>query len=160
MPPIHSKPIQIPEDFTLAKRKHIALTWIDRELRGGKTLNRKIIAEACNIAYSTMQHAANGRWSVEEEALAKCKPTTGEEKAVLEYCSLLSSWLQPPQDLVVEDMALGLLLLQGQETFLSAALILSFVKRHDTLTSAFSKQIEHCQALQANNPTVPNPYFD
>lgn len=98
-----------------------------------------MIAEACNIAYSTMQHAANGRWSVEEEALAKSKLTTGEEKAVLEYCSLLSSWLQPPQDSVVENMALGLLLLQGQESPLGETLIWSFVKRHDTLTSAFSK---------------------
>lgn len=158
--PVLSKPIKLPETFTLEERKHMALTWIDREQREGKIPNRKMISEACNIAYSTMMHAANGRKSVEASLQARCKLTSGEETAIVERISLLTSWLQPPRHAFVEDMALGLLLLRDDNGLLGQQWIYNFINRNQQLSLAFSKQLEHCRALQVNNPVCLNLYFD
>jgi len=154
------KPLSLPENFSLEEKKHMAMAWIEREQRDGNTPNRKMIADACSIAYSTLCHAIQGRGSWKEGIEKKCKLTVGEEKAVLDRCSLLSSWLQPARHGVVEDMARSLLQLREPEGIIGNHWVYNFIKRHDELASAFSKQIENCRAIQANNPAMLNMYFD
>lgn len=82
----HSKPtgnsgkLQVPEIFTLDEQKQMALTWIDREIREGKSPNRKDIAKACNIAYSTIQDTSNGRHDRKTTAHQLSSLTVGEER--------------------------------------------------------------------------------
>lgn len=101
--PVLSKLIRVPGTFILEERKQMALTWMDWEQREGIP-NRKMIFEACNIAYSTMMHATSKRSSIREGIQTKHNLTAGEQ------ITLLTSWLQPPRHSVVEDMAFGLLL--------------------------------------------------
>ncbi|KAG0123560.1 hypothetical protein HOY82DRAFT_474906, partial [Tuber indicum] len=66
----------------------------------------------------------------------------------------------PARHGVVEDMALGLLRLREPEGTVGNHWVYNFIKHHDQLASAFSKQIENCRAIQVNNPTIINMYFD
>jgi len=61
---------------------------------------------------------------------------------------------------MAEDMALGLLRLREPSGLLGKTWIYNFIKRHETLSATFSKQIEHRRALQSNNSIILNMYFD
>jgi hypothetical protein len=63
-------------------------------------------------------HAANGRGNTKERSQTRCKLTAGEESALADCIRLLTSWLQPPRHVIVEDIGIGLLLLREVQALL------------------------------------------
>ena len=109
------KPLKLLETLTLDQKKHMVIKWIEREKQEGHIPNQKEIAKSCGVAYSTLCHAIWGRESIQAGVEKKCKLTAGEEEAILNRCSLLSSWLQPARHTIVQDIAVGLLRLREPE---------------------------------------------